>query len=191
MTSDSELISLLKGNKASRNRAMEAIYRANRDIICAYVVSNSGTEAEATDLFQDCMIQFYDAVKKGVPSEDSAISAQLYSIAKSEWSKRLNKKQISEPEESQSTEIRRDGLIPLTDEERQDQIREIIGLMGFDCKYILIECIYHKTPLKEIASEGNFANEQLLRNRKFECLKKLRELMVARPGLLKITESDE
>jgi hypothetical protein len=45
--------------------------------------------------------------------------------------------------------------------------------------------------LKEIASEGNFANEELLRSRKYECLKKLRELMVARPGLLKIKESDE
>jgi len=170
---------------------MEAIYRANRDIICAYVVSNSGTECEATDLFQDCMIQFYDAVKKGSSSGNSVISAQLYSIAKSGWSKRLERNKEISIDTGESTLTETNGLIPLKDEERQDQIREIIGLMGFDCKYILIESIYHKTPLKEIASEGNFANEELLRSRKYECLKKLRELMVARPGLLKINESDE
>ena len=82
-------------------------------------------------------------------------------------------------------------LVTLMEEERQDQIREIIGLLGFDCKYILIESIYHNRPMKEIALEGNFSNEQIVRNKKYKCLKKLRELMVARPGLLKIIKSDE
>ena len=188
------MISLLKGNKTERNKALEAIYRANRDRICAYVVANSGTEAEATDLFQESMIAFYENVKKGTFKGDSAISTYLYSIAKYKWLNQLKKNQVRSGHhaEAASDQSETKGhLLTLMDEERKDLIQEIIGLLGFDCKYILIESIYHNTPMKEIASEGKFTNEQIVRNKKYKCLKKLRDLMVARPGLLKIIESDE
>lgn len=188
------MISLLKDSKTARNQALEAIYRANRDRICAYVVSESGTEAEATDLFQESMITFYENVKKGAFKGESPISSYLHSIAEYKWLNQVKENTDESGQQEEAAMLERASkkqLVTDLDEERKDEVREIVGLLGFDCKYILIESIYHSTPMKEIASEGNFSSEQIVRNKKYKCLEKLRELMVARPGLLKITRPNE
>ncbi len=194
--SDSELIDLLKGNKTQRNNALEAIYRSNRDRVCGFVISNKGTETEATDLFQTVMVTLYENVKKGTVKEDSAISNFLFSLAKFKWLKELG----SDPEMTDSQEEAiRTGIDPQLigepefpmNEDQRDQAREVMSLLGFDCKYILIESIYHNTPMNDMATEGNFMNEQIVQNKKYMCLKKLRDLMIARPELLKNNKTNE
>lgn len=43
--------------------------------------------------------------------------------------------------------------------------------------------------MKELLTEFKYENEQVLRNRKSRCMKKLKELIAANPGLLNTLKS--
>jgi hypothetical protein len=44
--------------------------------------------------------------------------------------------------------------------------------------------------MKDIAANGNFSSEQVVRNKKSKCLKKLRELLKVNPKLINILKNE-
>lgn len=79
----------------------------------------------------------------------------------------------------------------MIDNEKKAQVLEVLNLLGESCKKILIESIYHNASMKEIAESGNFSSEQIVRNKKYKCIKKLKELIAERPSLMKILKAYE
>lgn len=192
--SDNELIDLLKGGNPGRNQALELVYQQNRGRIFGYVLSNSGTTEEATDIFQETVIAFYENVKQDIFKGESAISTYLYSIARFKWLNQIKKNKVRDEHHNtlEPGEQKQDGqLTTLIKNEKRSQVLEVIALLGADCKTILVESIYHQTSMKDIAAAGNFSSEQVVRNKKYKCIKKLKELIKDRPALIKILRSDE
>ena len=45
--------------------------------------------------------------------------------------------------------------------------------------------------MKEIVEQGDYSSEQIARNKKYKCLKKLKELIAEKPQLIQILKSYE
>ncbi len=157
-------------------------------------MSNSGTIDEAKDIFQEAMIAFYENVKKNVFKGESAIGTYLYSIARFKWLNQIKKDNVRTEHHKLSEEpeqLHDSALTEMIDNEKRAQVLDVLNLLGESCRKILIESIYHNASMKEIAESGNYSSEQIVRNKKYKCIKKLKELIVASPSLMNILKTYE
>ena len=192
--SDIELIDMICGDKKDRETALRFVYAENRLKAMSFVLKNSGNEEEAKDVFQESMIAFYENVKAGKFEGQSSINTYLYSIIKFNWMNRIKKKGVNRKhlEVIRDEKLKDFELSPkLYDKERRQRIMDLFGQLGEKCRYILVESIYHNSSMKEIAKSGKFSNDQIVRNQKTKCLKKLREIVSGNSSLINLIRGYE
>ncbi len=185
---------MLKGTTLERNDALQHIYENNRERIVTMVVSNSGNTAQAKDIFQETIIVFYENVTQGIFKGESAISTYLYSIARFKWLNQIKKDTVRTDHHTKASDIphiEESALSMFVESEKQAKVLEVLALLGDSCKKLLIASIYHNQSMKEIVAELNYGNEQVARNKKYKCIKSLKELIAARPNLLKILKAHD
>ncbi|MGZ5247996.1 MAG: hypothetical protein ACXWCR_12885, partial [Flavitalea sp.] len=66
---------------------------------------------------------------------------------------------------------------------------KVLEQIGDQCKKILTGFYYEEKSMKELLVEFSYENEQVLRNRKSRCMKKLKNLIVANANLLNMLKS--
>lgn len=175
-----------------RNGALEKIYHQNRDKIISMVLTNNGNHDQAKDIFQESMIAFYENVKKEFFKGESSISTYLYSIARFKWLNEIKKNNVREDHHIKASDfkdIEKSPLSIIVNDEKEAKIIDVLKLLGDNCKKLLIASIYHNQTMKEIVKELNYTNEQVARNKKYKCIKNLKELIAKRPQLLKILKA--
>lgn len=155
-------------------------------------MANSGSIDQAKDIFQEAMIAFYENVRNEVFKGESAIGTYLYSIARFKWLNQLKKDKVRTDHHIKAENKEIMDVSPMAimiDDEKRYQVLQVLEILGEPCRTILIESIYHNASMKEIASSGNFSSEQVARNKKYKCLKRLKELIIERPSLMHILKS--
>ena len=185
---------MIKGNSLEREKALKIIYQANKEKVCSFIRSNSGREEEAKDVFQETVIAFYENVLNDKFKGDSAISTYLYSIARFKWLNQIKKNNIRMHHDTESVnteDFYKSPLATIIDDEKKVHIIEVLGSVGEQCKKLLTDSLYHNLSMKEIAEQGDYSSEQIVRNKKYKCLKKLREIIAKKPQLIQILKSYE
>ena len=185
---------MILSSTPERDKALKIIYETNKDKVCSYILKNYGTVEEAKDVYQETIIAFYENVKDKKFKGESTISTYLYSIAKFKWLNQLKKKGVMAAHHEKlkpESEFYKSPLANIIDKEQKDLVVEILAQLGSNCKNLLIESIYHNKSMKEIVEEGNFSNEQIARNKKYKCMKRLKELLTEKPQLVKILRAYE
>jgi len=185
---------MIKSNSLERENALRIIYQANKEKVCSYIRSNSGREEEAKDMFQETIIAFYENVLNNKFKGDSTISTYLYSIARFKWLNQIKKNNIRmhhDTETINTEEFYKSPLASIIDKEKKDSVLEVLENLGTSCKKLLIESIYHNKSMKEITQQGDYSSEQIVRNKKYKCLKKLKELLIEKPQLIQILKGYE
>ncbi len=184
---------MILGSATEREQALGEIYRLNRIKAGSFVLSNNGSDEEAKDIFQEAMIAFYENVRDGKFKGESAISTYLYSITRFKWLNQIKKNQIRmDHHQKVEFETSEEGtMFRLIEGEKRNLILDVLEQIGPKCKQLLIQNMYHNASMKEIASSEGYSSEQLVRNTKYKCLKKLKELVTAKPQLESILRSYE
>ena len=65
--------------------------------------------------------------------------------------------------------------------EEKEAMLKLLSHLGEDCQKVLLYFYYERIKMKEIANRMNFANDQVARNKKVKCLKKLASIMDKSP----------
>jgi RNA polymerase sigma factor (sigma-70 family) len=185
-STDHDLLeALARGGKAA-DQALRGLYLDMRAAIASLVRDNSGSEEDAKDVMQAAVIAFYENVKNGRFKGESAVSTYLYAIARFIWLNKLKRKglEISKLERSGAADYEPELPRRIAEGESKQQLLALFGRLGADCQRVLMDSMYHDLDMKEIASAMGYDNEQVARNKKYLCLKKLKEMLKAEPGLL-------
>jgi RNA polymerase sigma factor (sigma-70 family) len=187
---------MLKDN-SRRNEALEYIYNENKNSISNLILNNNGSINQAKDIFQDCLIVFYENVINNKYLKQSKISTYIFSIAKFKWLNELKRIQTKEKhiqninienKNNTTTESAYDSFIST---EHENQVMAIFNLLGKKCRSLLLQSIYYNLSMKEIKENDNYNSEQLVRNKKYKCLNKLKALTESNPHIIKILRSYE
>lgn len=185
---------MIKRNASSRDRALKIIYSTNKQKVFSYILSNNGNKDEAKDVYQEAVIAFYERILKNTFKGDSAISTYLYSIARFKWINHLksSKKRMERNMEfGQTEEFDLGPMSKLIDDEQKASVLRILDALGDQCRKILVESIYYNVSMKEIAAQENYSSEQVVRNKKYKCIQKLKALLAENPALIHILRSYE
>jgi RNA polymerase sigma factor (sigma-70 family) len=183
---DAELLADLQSVKTT-DKAIKNIYRCYFESLGWYVMNNNGSREDAEDVFQEVVINFIDLVQKNKFRGESSIKTFLFSLNRHIWLNELKKRgrALKREEKYQSGQEAEEkdvaGLI--TDREERKQIMLLVDQLGDTCKKILLSFYYDNLSMKEILEKLHYENEQVVRNKKYKCLKQLEHLIAAHPSI--------
>jgi RNA polymerase sigma factor (sigma-70 family) len=187
-TTDAELLSDLRSGDRIDD-AIRTIYRSYFDSLGWYVMNNNGSRHDAEDVFQEVILSFVDLVQKNKFRGESSIKTFLFALNRHAWLNELKKRgRTLKREESyqkgqQLEELNVSDLI--VHREERKRIESLMELLGDTCKKILLLFYYENLSITEILNNLHYENEQVVRNKKSKCLKKLEQMISANPELKK------
>lgn len=177
--------SLRSGNNF--DAVIKYLYKTHYKKVLAYIIQNSGNDADAEDIFQDVIVTFIELVKQEKFRGESSISTFLHAMSRNIWLNELKKRGRShlrdEKFEKGKEAIDEDVSKYLINREMRMQVMDLIGKLGETCKKILLAYYYDNLSMKEILQQLEYENEQVVRNKKYKCLKELQLVFASKPGL--------
>lgn len=183
---DSELVANIRSGQ-KMNESIKAIYRAYYDSLSWYVINNSGSRQDAEDIFQEVVVAFIDLVQKNKFRGESTVKTFLFSLNRYSWLnelKRRNRALVREEKYEMGQErLEMDAGAMIADREGKEEIVKLVGQLGETCRKILLLFYYENLSMKEILDNMHYENEQVVRNKKYKCLKQLEQLLDANPAL--------
>jgi RNA polymerase sigma factor (sigma-70 family) len=168
---EKEIFERIKGGD---EKTLEFLYKKYYRMMTKLVITNSGTEDEARDVYQDALIVFWQKATSGNLVLTSKISTYIYSICQNLWRKELDrKKRLSNEEKDTAVSLDTDSL------EREKIIANCIEQLGETCKKVLTYYYFEEMSMQDIADKLGFANTDTAKTKKYKCKKKLDELVKA------------
>jgi RNA polymerase sigma factor (sigma-70 family) len=183
---DSELVANLRSGKRM-DETIKAIYRNNFESLCWYVMNNSGSRQDAEDVFQEVVLSFIDLVQKDKFRGESTVKTFLYSLNRHVWLNELKRKGRALARE-ENYERGQEQTVPdashlIADREEKAEVIRLVGQLGETCKKILLLFYYENLSISEILGTLDYENEQVVRNKKYKCLKQLEQMITGNPRL--------
>jgi RNA polymerase sigma factor (sigma-70 family) len=190
--SDTDLLFALRQGKPP-DSAIRHLYFAFFDTASVYIRQNNGSQQDAEDTFQEVVLIFLDLVQKDRFRGETSINNFLYSIVRHLWLNELKRKGRAQKREQkyerENTETDDPIIGYLAGQEARSQLMQIIENLGETCKKILLAFYYEGLPMREILAQLNYQNEQVLRNKKYKCMKQLEETLSGQKQLIQLFKS--
>ena len=185
---DDQLLLLIR-NETNIDDAIKYLYKQYFTGLSIYVQQYDGNKQDAEDIFQETIVAFIELVQQNKFRGDASIKTLLFAINKNTWLNELKRRSRAELRE-EKFEIARDNIDEgietyIAGREARKKVLDILDKTGEGCKKILLAFYYENLSMKEIATMTNYENEQVLRNKKYKCLKHLEQLLTADPALAK------
>jgi RNA polymerase sigma factor (sigma-70 family) len=155
-------------------KALEFLYKKYYRMMTKLVITNSGTEDEARDVYQDALIVFWQKATSGNLVLTSKISTYVYSICQNLWRKELDRKKRLSSEEKDTP-----VMLDTETAEREKIIAKCIDQLGDTCKKVLMYYYFEEMSMQDIADKLGFANTDTAKTKKYKCKKKLDDLIKA------------
>ena len=178
--SDEEIVEAIrKGDKLEVS--VSQLYHKHFNMVSNFIRTNSGNNEDAEDFFQEAVVVFIDLVRKDKFRGDSSIKTFLYAISRNLWYNELKKRSravFRETEYYENTEKETKAIQgSITENEVRRQVLTFLDNLGDNCKKILVLFYYEEKSMRDIFREMNYESEQVARNMKYKCMKKLHELL--------------
>jgi RNA polymerase sigma factor (sigma-70 family) len=189
---DAELIEAIKSPKTI-DAAIKFLYREYYEQLRIYTCQNSGSVADAQDMFQDVVVAFIELAQRDKFRGESSIKTFLFSMNRNMWLNELKKRGNAEKRNTAFEMGKENADMDIShlivQNESRKQILAVVNELGETCKKILLAFYYENLPMKEILTNLHYESEQAVRNKKCKCLKQLEQLLSAHPNLEKILKN--
>jgi RNA polymerase sigma factor (sigma-70 family) len=181
LLSDHEVLAALKTSGKEGDEALRFLYRSHFSYLQHYILNNQGSEDDAADIFQEVMISFMHIVQQEKFRGESSIRTFLYTLNRNLWLNELKRRGRALKREKNFGELHaaaeQGALHHMEQRQSAGQLMAIMEQLGESCKSILTQFYYEQRSMKEIVTTLHYENEQVVRNKKSKCLKKLGELL--------------
>ena len=186
--SDAELIASLK-NARMQDDAIRFIYKNYYDMLESYVVNNNGNSDDSADAIQETIVAFVELVEQDKFRGESSIKSFLFAITKNIWLSELRKRGNADKRnrayEKTKEENEHATVDQLVKREYFKSIQLLFEKLGEKCKQLLMAVYYEDLAMIDIVKlMPEYQNEQVIRNKKYKCMKQLNE-MIEHDAILK------
>ena len=183
---DSELVANLRSGRRM-DETIKAIYRNYFNSLSWYVMNNSGSRQDSEDVFQEVMVSFIDLVQKDKFRGESTVKTFLFSLNRFTWLNELKRRGRAMAREEKfergQERVELDTSHLIADREGKAEVARLVGELGESCRKILLLFYYENLSMKEILETMHYENEQVVRNKKYKCLKQLEQMVNENPAL--------
>lgn len=161
--------------------------------IAGWVKRNSGSEADAEDVFHDAMVIVYQKAMRDELELHCKLSTFIFAVSKKIWLHKLRTKG-----RYMNTDFNFSSELSVQDDSNALQLaidNEIESLYIRSFKKLSEECqkilnyFFNGLSIESIADKMNFSSSNLTRKRKFRCKNKLVELVESDPQFLELKQN--
>lgn len=183
---DSEMLDNLRSGQRMEE-TIKAIYRNHFGGLCWYIMNNNGSRQDAEDVFQEVMVNFIELVQKDKFRGEASVKTFLFSLNRYTWLNELKRRGRAlvreEKYERGQDRVELDTSHFIADREGKAEVLRVVGELGETCRKILLLFYYENLSMKEILEATDYETEQVVRNKKYKCLKQLEQMVNANPAL--------
>jgi len=183
---DEEVVENIRSGKRL-DETIKSLYRSHFEQLSNYIQFNSGSRQDSEDIFQEVMVNFIDLVQKNKFRGDSSIKTFLFSMNRHTWLNELKRRgrQLAREEkyEKGQDRVEQDAEEQMADREEKKTIADLVAALGDTCRKILVLFYYENLSMREILDQTDYENEQVVRNKKYKCLKQLEQMLNDKPAL--------
>ena len=173
---------IIRGIREDDDRALAYMYKLYFPMISHFIMSNSGSDDEAKDIYQEGVIVFYEKIKDNSLELSCQIKTYLYSVCRRLWLKKLAEKgryavKMDDAEEYLSME---EDVQQHEENERQFGIMtEALAQLGEPCRSLLEDYYLNMQNMQEITEKFGYTNSDTAKNQKYKCLQRLKKMFFA------------
>lgn len=176
----------LEGLRSNNHETLKALYKKFFGAVLKYVVTNSGSEQEAKDVYQESIIVLYQNVQKPGFELNCALQTYIYSIAKRLWLKQIGRQnhlvKLGNHESDESVNVGEE----LSEHERREKdfgrMSESLEQLGEPCKSLITGFYLQRMNMDELAEKFGYTNADNAKNQKYKCLQRLKKIFNDAPG---------
>ena len=190
---DEEIVANLRSG-LRMDETIKAIYRNYFEGLSRYIIHNSGSTQDAEDIFQEVVVNFIDLVQRDKFRGESSIKTFLFSMNRNTWLNELKRKgraavreekyvRMETKDEAGQEPADANAARAVEDREEKAAIASIVASLGDTGRKILTLFYYENLPMKEILEATEYESEQVVRNKKYKCLKQLEQMLNENPQL--------
>jgi RNA polymerase sigma factor (sigma-70 family) len=178
---------LLKGLAEGSDDALTQLYRRYFPMVLHFVTTNSGSEDEAKDIYQEALIVLYEKVRGGSFELHSLLKTYIYSVSRRLWLKQLSYKNrfVVNDIETPATDSAAVGQMnnDLTDHEERDRqfdlMSDSLDRLGEPCRTLLEDFYIRHLSMQDITEKFGYTNADNAKTQKYKCLMRLKRLFFA------------
>ncbi|KAA1242142.1 RNA polymerase sigma factor [Aquimarina sp. RZ0] len=173
---------IIRGIVAGDKTILKEFYKKHLPQVKSYILKNSGSEADAEDVFQDAMVFVYEKLENDSLELTSALGTYVYSVCKNLWMNKLKRNQKTVHHEgilSMSKTNDLNIIDQIHDDERRYVFQKCFLELGKGCQELL-SLFFQGISMKDIAKQKGIS-EAYTRKKKFNCKKRLTELIKTDP----------
>ncbi len=179
--SDAELVRALR-HSAEMDAGIKFIYREYYTLLEKYVLNNKGNKEDASDIIQETIIVFISIIEQDKFRGDASVKSFLYAITRNLWLTELKKRNSSVNRNKyfeKSKDTVEQGIVEnLINREYFALIQQLFEKLGEKCRQLLMLVYYEELSMNAIVElMPDYQNEQVLRNKKYKCMKQLEQMM--------------
>jgi RNA polymerase sigma factor (sigma-70 family) len=170
---------VIEGIRSGDDRALAYLYKLHFPMISHLIVSNSGTDDEAKDVYQEGVIVFYEKIKDNSLELTCQIKTYLYSVCRRLWLKKLAEKgRFANKVTDAENYLTLEEDVPQHEEnERQFGVMESsLNQLGEPCKTLLEDYYIRMQNMQEITDRFGYTNTDTAKNQKYKCLQRLKKI---------------
>lgn len=151
------------------------------------ILNMGGNEEDCSDIFQESVLVLIELIRTGKYRGESELKSYLNGIAKNLWLREIRtRKRRNDREqryESGNDGITHDVHYGIFTKEVSQTLNEVFNGIGQTCKKILRGFYFDNLSMKELMQQFDYESEQVLRNKKSLCMKKIKTLLDENPAL--------
>ena len=173
---DELIVSALR--KENNSVVLRELYKTHYPMVVNLVCSNSGTEQEAKDVYQECLIAFYERVRQPGFTLTCKIKTYLYAVCRRLWLKRLSEKK-------RFPDIAPGEVFPQIEEEMAEIeesekkflfVGKSLDNLGEPCRSIIEDFYVRDLSMDEIRDKHGYTSAENAKNQKYKCLQRLKKI---------------
>ena len=185
---------IIEGLRLRSDYIIKYMYQEMFPMIRYLVVTNSGNDEDAEDVFQDGLIVVFKKIRDHDLDLTCSFRTYIYSVCRNIWLQKLSKRKQYAREFSDV-----ESFVDLPDKVDQFQEEEMekyrlyqqhFLTLGEDCQKVLL-LFMKKQSLKEIAVEMGYKTEKYAKTRKYLCKEELKKRIINDPKCHKFLSDDK
>ncbi|NIK74376.1 RNA polymerase sigma factor (sigma-70 family) [Thermonema lapsum] len=167
---------LLEGIRKGDTSAILQLYKTSYHSVEHFILQNSGSEADAQDIFQEALVVLCEKVSNPHFMLTASLNTYLYSICRRMWLKHLRdtKRHLDVEDFREFIPMDEDSEDWETMELQQQAMHRAMEELGSPCKELLKAYYFEHRSMQEIADAFGYTNANNAKTQKYKCLQRLK-----------------
>jgi len=164
--------------KTENNFVIGKLYKDNFKKISKLVLSNSGSIADAEDLFQDTMVVLIGKIRQEKFQLTASIDTYLYAISKNLWLKKLRDHKIQLSLNNIQTIDSANSVFNITENDKtySEKLKGYLQKITDHCFGLIKDFFLNENNIEHIQEKYGYTTRHNAINQKHKCIKQIRKL---------------